>query len=424
MSPHDKKWYKLDNAAKLYPAIRNRRWTAMFRVSAKLNETVDKALLQKALDITLPRMGIFSCHLKTGLFWYYFEKNKKQAKVMDDAINPCIRLYTKDSDGYLFRIRSHGKSIALEVFHSVSDGYGGLTFLKTLLAQYFTLKGSEIPVSHGVLNCDEAPTSEEMRDGFLSCYNSKSVRAWKENRAYQVSGTQKGGHELSVITGIVSAKKLKALSKEYKVSITEFLVGAYMYCLYQNQLSDNPRKIRPIIVSVPVNLRAFFDCKTLRNFSSYINPEINANWGEYSFEEILHVVHHDLRSGLTKKALRSKVSKNVKAEKSIFVRMLPLFMKNFLISFVYSLAGEKRTTSVMSNLGVIEVPRQMAEHIDRFDVMLGALRHNKISCAVCSFGDKLSVCFTSTMKETHVEKEFFTFLVKKGIHVKLETNRE
>ena len=73
---------------------------------------------------------------------------------------------------------------------------------------------------------------------------------------------------------------------------------------------------------------------------------------------------------------------------------------------------------------VVDVPSEMAEHIERFDVMLGALRHNKISGGVCSFGDKLSICFTSTMRETHVEKEFFTFLVKMGIQVKLETNRE
>ncbi|MBT7123483.1 MAG: hypothetical protein HN948_10790, partial [Clostridia bacterium] len=135
-------------------------------MSAKLNETVDKALLQKALDMTLPRMGLFSCHLRTGLFWYYFEKNKKQAKVKDDAINPCIRLYTKDSDGYLFRIRAHEKLVSIEVFHSVTDGYGGLTFLKTLLAQYFTLKGEDVPATNGVLDCSEEPKSEETEDSF------------------------------------------------------------------------------------------------------------------------------------------------------------------------------------------------------------------------------------------------------------------
>ncbi len=424
MSSHEKKWYRLDNAAKLYPAIRNRRWTAVFRVSVKLIEPVDKALLQQALDIMLPRMGIFACKLKAGLFWYYFEKNKKQAKVMDDAVNPCIRLYTKESDGYLFRVRTHDRRVSIEVFHSVTDGFGGLTFLKTLLAQYLELKGNDIPATHGVLDRHEEPKKEETEDSFLKVYNSKSVRSWKENLAYHVQGSEKSGHTLNIINGIVSVEDLKRQAKAHKATITEYIVAVYMLSLYEAQRSENPRKLRPVIVQVPVNLRAFFDSRTLRNFSSYINPEINAEWGEYTFEEILHVVHHDLRRGLTKKALTSKVSKNVKAEKSIFVRMMPLFLKNFVISFVYSLAGEKRMTSVVSNIGAIDLPEQMMPHVERFDFMLGAMRHNKIGCAVCSFGDTLSICFTSTIRETHLEKSFFTFLVKQGIHVKLETNRE
>jgi len=424
MEHHDKKWYRLDNAAKLYPAIRSRRWTAVFRVSAKLYEPVDKQLLQRALDITLPRLGVFSYKLKAGLFWYYFEKNRKPARVMDDAVNPCIRLYTKERTGHLFRVRTHGKRISLEVFHSVSDGFGGSVFLKTLVAQYLKLQGHDIPATHGVLDCSQPPADEELEDGFLRHYNKKAVRPWKERRAYQIKGTSEPGHTLNIIRGLISVKQLKAAAKQYKVTLTEYLVAAYMFALYNVQKQENPRQIRPITVSVPVNLRRFFDTKTLRNFSSYINPEINANWGEYTFEEVIYVVHHFLRQNLTNKMLGSKMSKNVKAEKSIFVRAMPLFIKNIIISIVFHIAGETRMTSTLTNLGLIDMPEQMVPHVERFDMMLGAPRHNKICCAVCSYKDILNVCFTSTMKETHVEKEFFTLLVKNGIHVKLETNRE
>ena len=193
MINEDKKWYKLDNAAKLYPAIKRRRWTAVFRISAKLTEPVDKQLLQQALDITLPRMSVFSCKLKTGLFWYYFDKNPEKALVTDDVINPCIKLYRKTSSGYLFRLRSHGNSVALEIFHSLSDGYGGIIFLKTLLAQYFTLKGHVIPATEGILDCTQSIKPEEVEDGFLKSYNKKATRSWKENKAYQIKGTSQSG---------------------------------------------------------------------------------------------------------------------------------------------------------------------------------------------------------------------------------------
>ncbi len=419
-----KTWYKLDNAAKLYPAIKSKRWTAVYRVSIKLFERVDKQTLQKALDITTDRMGVFSCRLKVGLFWYYFEKNHKRAIVKDDAINPCIRLYTKENDGYLFRVRMHEKRISLEVFHSVSDGYGGITFLKTLVAEYLKLKGHDIPATHGVLNCNEQPDKEETEDAFLRYYNKKAVRAWKERKAYQLSGTREKGHTLNIISGIISVKQIKAVAKQHNVSLTEFLVSVYLFVLYNIQKKEKPRKILPVTVSVPVNLRAFFPTKTMRNFSSYVSPEINANWGEYTFEEILHYVHHYLNSALTKKNLNSKMSKNVKAEKSIFIRILPLFLKNAAINFIFHLAGETRTTSTLSNIGVMDMPAEMEKHVERFDAMLGALRYNQVNLAVCAYKDILNICFSSTMKETFVEKEFFTFLVKKGIHVKLESNRE
>ena len=418
------KWYRLDNAAKLYPAIKSRKWTAVFRISMGLTEPVDRALLQQALVIATRRMGIFSCRLRAGLFWYYFEKNKKDPVVMDDAVNPCIRLYRRENTGHLFRVRAYDRRISLEVFHSVADGYGGLVFLKTIVAEYLRLKGFDIPTTQGVLDCSAPITDEETEDGFLRHYNKKAVRAWKETRAYRIPGTREAGHTLNIVTGTCSVAQMKEVAKRFNITITDLLVAVYMFSLYNLQKSHHPKKLLPVKVSVPVNLRAFYQTETLRNFSSYVNPEINANWGEYTFEEIARVVHHQLRSELTGKMLGSKMSKNVKAEKSLLVRLLPLFLKNIVIHTVFSMAGESRMTSTLTNLGQLELSEEMAKHIARFDVMLGAPRYNSVNCAVCSYKDSLNICFTSIIHEAETEREFFTQLVKLGVHVKVESNRE
>ena len=303
------KWYRLDNAAKLYPAIKSRKWTAVFRISMTLTETVDRAVLQQALTQATRRMGIFSCRLRAGAFWYYFEINKKEPVVMDDAVNPCIRLYRREKTGHLFRVRAFERRISLEVFHSVSDGYGALVFLKTLVAQYLRLKGYDIPCTHDVLDCAAPVSDAETEDGFLRYYNKKAVRAWKETRAWRIPGTHETGHTFNIVTGKCSVQQLKALGKQYSVSLTELLVAVYIYALYNIQIRENPKKLLPIKVSVPVNLRAFFETRTLRNFSSYVNPEINASWGEYTFEEVARIVHHHLRTEITAKTLASKMSK-------------------------------------------------------------------------------------------------------------------
>ena len=72
-SVHSKKWYKLDNAAKIYPASMSKKWTALFRVSATLNEKIDPVFLQDALERTAERFPGLSLKLKRGFFWYYLE---------------------------------------------------------------------------------------------------------------------------------------------------------------------------------------------------------------------------------------------------------------------------------------------------------------------------------------------------------------
>ena len=69
------KWYRLDNAAKLYPSIKTSRWSSVYRLSVSLTEPIDKALLERAADIALKRTRAFSLSIKRGLFWFYFEQN-------------------------------------------------------------------------------------------------------------------------------------------------------------------------------------------------------------------------------------------------------------------------------------------------------------------------------------------------------------
>ena len=68
------RWMRLDNAAKIYPAARNSRWTSTFRLSATLREPVDKAVMQSALDVTARRFPSIATRLRKGVFWYYLQQ--------------------------------------------------------------------------------------------------------------------------------------------------------------------------------------------------------------------------------------------------------------------------------------------------------------------------------------------------------------
>ena len=130
------RWMPLDNAAKIYPAAARKSWSNMFRLSATLTEAVDVEILQSALDVTVRRFPSIAARLRRGVFWYYLQQLAKAPQVMDEHSYPLTRMSRQEMRRCAFRVIVYKKRIAVEFFHSVTDGTGGMIFLKTLLAEY------------------------------------------------------------------------------------------------------------------------------------------------------------------------------------------------------------------------------------------------------------------------------------------------
>ena len=70
-------WDKLDNTAHIFPVIAGESMSNVYRISVVLKEDVIPEKLQEALSIVLPKFKGFNVRLRQGLFWYYFEKDRK-----------------------------------------------------------------------------------------------------------------------------------------------------------------------------------------------------------------------------------------------------------------------------------------------------------------------------------------------------------
>ena len=411
-------WFRLDNAAKVYPVIQTDQWTPMFRLVAVMDEDVCPELLQKALDSLTDRFPSFFVCMRTGFFWYYLEKLKKTIKVEEDVINPTGPVMRGEP---LLRIRYYRNRIAFEIHHVVTDGNGGLVFFKTLLAQYLRLLGHDIPFEKGILNPKDAPDPGELDDAFLRFSRMKVLPTRMEERAYRIRGTKLPASYMRVTTGTMSAKQVYDVAKSYNATITEFLAAALLQSVYRIQLADGKPQ-RPVKVSVPVNLRQFYPTNTLRNFSQYLNPGVDPQYGEFSFEEILSSVHHYMRLMCNEKNLNARMSKNVADEINPVLRVVPLFLKNVAIFAEWSRIGEKLFSITLSNLGKVDMPEEMSKHVERLDFVLHTSRINACECSVSTLGDKLSLSVASAIAERYVERLVFTSLVKHSIHVLIESN--
>lgn len=419
------RWMRLDNAAKIYPAARRRSWNCLFRLSASLTEDIDKAVMQNALDVTVKRFPSIAVKIRRGAFWYYLEEIENAPSIKSEAAYPMARMSFKDIGKCAFRVVCHKNRIAVEFYHALTDGSGGLVFLKSLLAEYLTQKyGVIIPPEKGVLDRNELPKQSELEDSFLKNDGPVSSSR-KEATAYKLRGTLESDGYLNLVTGIIDSKELLNLSKQYNVSLTTFLTAAMIYSIIniQNRTTPKRKKQKPVKILIPVNLRKIFSSNTLRNFALYVTPGIDPRLGEYSFEEIINSIHHQMGYEITDKNLASKIAANVGAERSFILKIMPLFIKNIAMKAVFNLFGERKTSITISNLGVIDIPDEMKAYVTRFDFILGEQAICPNACSVLSYNGKMNICFLRTVKESEVEKEFFCFLRSLGVNIKVESNK-
>ena len=420
-----REWYKLDLSAIVYPTLQRRDFSSVYRLSVLLKEDIDPGMLQKAVDLTLPRFPTYKAAIRKGLFWRYLEPNNRPGPfVQKDVRNPCQPMYFKANNRYLIRVYYYKNRIALEAHHSLGDGTGGMCVLQTLTAVYLRLLGhTEIESGGFVLDIDREPDPEELEDAYMRYANAKVRPPRPGEKTYRVRGTKEPFYTVNIIDGIMSVSQVMSVAKKYNATITEYLNAVLLYALMTKQEKDWHFRLRPVKIAMPVNLRRFFPSKTLRNFITMIYPGIDPRLGEYSFEEIVAQVHNYMRYYLNEKFLRGDITTNASTQKNPFIRVVPLFVKDFVVRQFYTKVQDKNSSAGLTNMGAMKVPERMKPYIERFDIYMGQPFSSRTNCAVISFEDTLTVNFASSIIEADVERYFFRKLVADGIHVKIESNR-
>ena len=417
-------WFKLDNAAKIFPGQSTDTWSNIFRFSIQLKEKVNPDLLSEALERILPRCPSFDVCIKKGFFWYYFEKNPNgPPDVMPDISNPFHRVKFNENKRYLFRVYYYRNKISVDFFHALTDGRGSSFFVCTLAAEYLRLCGYEIPCKDAVLDINEEPKEEELEDSFKKYASSKGKVERSGRRVYHYRGTRMPDHRVNITSGIMSIEEIKHVAKSKGATVTELIESVLLYVMYLKQKEESPAKQKEVSVQIPVDLRNVFPSHTLRNYSLTYIVRLDPNLGEYTFDEILNHLKTYIHHIHNEKYLRAMTTSNLKIENSV-LKYFPLAVKDLGIGIAFMITGEQTTSVLGSNLGVVKIPEEMQRHVERMYFMAGPGVLNGARCGAVGYNDTFTLTFADIYKESDIEREFFTQLVKMGIHVKIESNRE
>lgn len=418
-------WYRLDLSAIVYPTLQRRDFSSVYRLSVVLKEEVDPEVLQQAVDLVMPRFPTYKAAIRRGVFWRYLEPNSRPGPfVQPDVKNPCQPMHFKGNNRYLVRFYYYGSRIALEAHHSLGDGTGGMCLLMTVTAQYLQLKEQVGIRPEGfVLDPESKPDPEELEDAYMRYANARVCPPRPQEKTYRVRGTKEPFYTLNIVDGIMPVSQVMQAAKRYQATITEYLNAVLIAALLQKQEQEHRRRQLPVKIAMPVNLRRFFPSKTLRNFITMIYPGVDPRLGEYTFPEIVTQVQHYMRYHLNEKLLRGDITTNAATQRHPLIRVVPLFIKDFVVRQFYTRVQDKNSSAGLTNMGALQVPASMRPYIERFDIYMGQPFSSRTNCAIISYEDVLTINFASSIIEADVERYFFRRLVQDGIHVKIESNR-
>ncbi len=430
-------WYALDNAAIIMPAVANSVTTSLFRFEAELDAPIDLDAMRTALAATAARMPYFNVTLRRGLFWYYFEPCKDAPPLYPDSPSPSQNWDINRRGTRLFRIRCEANRVAGEFSHAMTDGTGGITFFKTLLANYFLAKGIEpgselglgewsdiltpqtpaIPATAPEIALTQTPAqaaapSPPAPDEFEDAYQRHFPRGLPfpdtAPNAFHMKCPVLDRGCYRVIDGSLSVSAVLAVAKHFGVSLTELMVAVYLDSLQRLWHESVPRPREPFIaVEVPINLRALFPSRTYRNFSLFVIVGEDMRLGTRGFEELVKRTHYQMKLEYDRMSIAKHLSRNAGSARSLAVRIVPLGIKDIFARILFAKFGETMLSGFISNLGSVKMPPGFAPHIRSFGFIPAPSLTTMTNASMLSWGDELRISFGSLARPRALERYFF-----------------
>lgn len=403
-------WRRLDNAAKIFPHSYSKRDPKVFRFACELREPVREHCLQQALDETVRDFPHFQSVLKHGMFWLFLENSALHAEVKEEYRTVCSQIFSANRKSLLFDVTYYQNRINLEVYHVLTDGTGALEFLRSLVCHYLVIRyEDELPP--GFQLPDIASPRRQEEDSFSQYYTETKKAKAKMRLAYHRRGLKLPDERLRVIEGVVSASSVLELARRLNTTITVLLTSLLTTAIEGERGAWG--KSRPVVLSVPVNLRKHFPSESMRNFFATVNIPYDDAVDRTNLEQVITYTRDIFQENITKEKLAERMNAFGAWERYFLVRAVPLPIKDVVLRFISRMA-DVQVSGAISNLGQVSMPEVLTPYIRLFDIMFSS---DKLQICLCSFGDEMVISFTAPFAEPAVQRRFFRSLVELGIEV-------
>ena len=399
------KKFAVDNSAILYLALIRKYHTNIFRFTMTMSEQVDPEVLQKAVDRVCSRFPTVFAGFQPGFFQYMQVPAEQPPQVLPDP-GLLINMTREEIARCAYRVYYNGNDIIIEGYHALTDGYGMMASFSTLTAEYLRLRyGIEIPTGYPVFDLNEKPNNAETEDSYLKYADAKPLHM-PSRYSYQLPGYDPKCGPVLRETLVYPVQELLNCARRYGVSITALLSAVMADSIMELQHQRQEKKLRPVRIMVPIDLRKTFPSRTLRNFILYALPTMEVSEYGTGIRELAGKFSRQIKAHLEKDNLAGIIAYNVKTQNMPLFRILPSRVKCGLMRLAYTYFGESNSSLTMTNLGNMALPDEMIPYVNSIILTMMPRMRSPYNCGMYSYNGNFFINLCRFPEESQLEEIF------------------
>ena len=417
----------IDNAAQIFVSINSKKETTMSRIALTLKQPIIKEQLNKALINVITVFPFYQVYLKKQFFDYIFERTN-DLPIIEEDTKWTNRYIDFNKKRFPFKIKFKERTIALEMSHILSDGYGTLSFLLSLTSEYLRISNLETGTSPLIKKPGDKILEEEWECAFRKNFSKKGPKVKMSPSAYIPKGEMISVEKYFSTRIIMDLEKVRSKARKNNVTLNVYMSAVYAFALQGMYLEEiekgNIKSTLPIRLQIPVNLRKDFPTKSLRNFSYLYSPSFNIIKGKYSFSELIELISMAIRHERHSDSIKNQVSRNLRAENILFFKILPRALKQLLFRVFYHLFARSQYSGVLTNMGDIKLPSNLEKEIESFDIIPCNSPVPGRNTALFSYKGKLEINIGSSCNDLNLENKIIKKLEELSIEYKVIYKRD
>ena len=381
--------FPVDNASILFLSLIKPYHTNSFRFSMTLTNPIDPEALQEAVNRIHKRFPSVIAAFRQDFFHYAQVASAHPPSIQPDPglLRPMTAEELKTC---ALRVLYRDCTVSLEVFHALTDGNGTLTTLTTLISEYLDIvKGVAVPVGPTQLDVDAAPQEAETEDAYLRLADVKP-RHLPSRFSYLPAKPADSDWQVRSNALTLDIQPLLDAAHRYDVTLNTFLTSVLAASIMELHKKERPgKKLKPVRLMIPIDLRRMIGSRTLRNCSLYTLPTMEGYQHNLPLEELCKSFDSQLKAQLSKENQSAMASYNVRTQNAWYFRFMPWKVKSLLMRLGYRFFGESNSSLTLTNLGLVRLPEELYDHVTDIRCWLTPRVSSPYGCTVLGFNNRL-----------------------------------